>query len=482
MRAKILAIQLGVVIALAHAVAARADERLISFDPDQTSTSEELQEMLDRFVADHPLNPGASVYVDAPRLGLPFNGAAGRFAHGSARPLDPDDPYRNASITKTWTAATVLRLVEDGRMSLSDTIDQYLPAELVGRVHVMDDGISRGHQITIRQMLNHTSGIYNYSVDERWLAEVGAQPRKEWTAEELVQWAIRNGKPKFKPGEGWDYNDTAYALLTIILKRLTGKPHPAVYRDTLPMDELPDTYLEKLEQPPAGARAKAHQYFLAVDMNNYDPSFDTWGGGGLVTTGRDQAHFIRALFEGRVYKRRSTLRAMLKTVAGSITLPGTEPEPLEYGLGIERAVHDGTECWYHTGAWGGSMYFCPALDLAFAGTTNQFWEEIENSRALATRIVEIVKAAPRERIKLAVRPTRTRQSRTTTFHVRATAAGRAIPRARVRLANRRTRTDTAGRARLTLQLTRAGRYHLVACKPGLLCDRATVRVTAVRDR
>ena len=469
---------LGVIVAvllfgLNGAAVAPGSEGLISFDPSRETTRERLQKLLDDFVADHPLVPGSSAYVDAPRLGLPFNGAAGKFAHSGTRPLDPDDPYRNASITKMWTAATVLRLVEEGRISLSDTIDRYLPAELVDRVHVMDDGVSRGRQITMRMMLNHTSGIYNYSTDDRWVAEVAAQPRKEWTAEELVEWAIDNGSPPFQPGDGWDYNDTGYALLTIILKRLTGKPHPAVYRDMLPMHKLPQTYVEKLEQPPAGAREKAHQYFIAADMHLWDPSFDTWGGGGLVTTGQDQVRFIRALFEGRVYERGSTLRAMLRTVQGSLTLPGaSEPVTAEYGFGIGRIVHDGTECWHHTGAWGGYLYYCPSLDLAFAGTTNQYQDEIENSRYLARRIVEIVKGAPAERLKLRVLSVTRRRIR-----FRTTAGPFRVGGVRITLAGSSTVTNEDGRAKLTRsRRLRPRRHRARACKTGFRCVTRRVRV------
>ena len=374
-----------------------------------------------------------------------------------------------------WTSATVLRLVEEGRISLSDTIDRYLPAELVERVHVMEDGVSRGREITMRMMLNHTSGIYNYSTDDRWVAEVGAQPRKEWTAEQLVEWAIDNGTPDFKPGEGWHYNDTAYALLTIILKRLTGEAHPAVYRDMLPMHTLPDTYVEKLEQPPAGAREKAHQYFIAADMNLWDPSFDTWGGGGLVTTGRDQARFIRALFEGRVYEKPGTLRTMRETVDGLLTLPGaTEPDEVEYGLGIERIVHDGIECWYHTGAWGVYLYYCPALDLAFAGAFNQYQDKTANDRYLARRIVEIVKAAPAETLKLRVIRVARRR-----VEFRTTAGPFRIGGVRITLAGSRAITGEDGQATLRpSRRLRPRHYRARACKTGFRC--VTTRVRARR--
>jgi D-alanyl-D-alanine carboxypeptidase len=326
-----------------------------------SDVAEDVRLALERYVSIHPNVPGAILRVEAPEIGLSWEGASGRFAFGEDRPLEPTDAFRTASVTKTFTAATVLRLVEDGRLSLGDSIARYLPRKLVRRIAVIDHR-SYGRLITVRQLLNHTSGVYDYATDPGLRDEVLADPQRTWRPRELVHVAIRNDEPYFRPGRGFHYSDTGYVLLGLIVQRVTGLPLAAAYRALLPLSELglDDTYLEGREPPPAGSSERAHQYIEDIDTTVWNPSFDSFGGGGLVSTAADLDTFVRALFEGRVFTSPTTLDAMLRVSRHA-----------NYALGLFRDREVGRRAWNHTGFFGSFMYYVPSLDLSFAGSVNQ---------------------------------------------------------------------------------------------------------------
>jgi D-alanyl-D-alanine carboxypeptidase len=323
--------------------------------------AKELQLAVEHYVGNHPTVPGAVLRVEAPQIGVSWEGASGRFVFGEHRPLEPSDAFRTASVTKTFTAAAVLRLSEQGEVALGDPIATYLPHKLVRRIAVIAHR-SYGRLMTIRQLLNHTSGVYDYATDPSWRDEVLADPQRTWRPRELVQVAIRGGDPYFSPGRGFHYSDTGYVLLGLIVRRVTGLPLAAAYRELLPISELglDDTYLEGRELAPSGSNERAHQYIDEIDTTAWNPSFDNFGGGGLVSTAADLDVFMRALFEGRVFTRPKTLDAMLRVSRHA-----------NYALGLFRDREVDRRAWNHTGFFGSFMYFVPSLDLSFAGSVNQ---------------------------------------------------------------------------------------------------------------
>jgi D-alanyl-D-alanine carboxypeptidase len=460
----------GVVATLvaAFAVAPAAD----------ATTGQQLQTALEQVVAEHQLVPGASAYVDAPRAGLPWTGAAGQFAEGSTRPLSAEDPFRIASIQKIFTAAAILRLVEDGRLRLDDPIAPFLDADQVDRMHVYE-GVNYGRQITIRQLLQHTSGLNSHDECNEYLVSVGTGPRHEWTPREQIEMMIDCGDPYFRPGEEgkYHYSDTGFVMLGNVLSSVTGKSYAEALRELLPLVELgvERTWHELLEPERADPRPRAHQYYAAADLTDWNPSFDSWGGGGYVSTVQELVLFIRGLFEGRVFKKPSTLRLMMQLVP---TTPGKPAEEGGYGLGLAFVSYDGVACIGHAGFWSSVVRYCPSLDLAFAATTNQASDEhTETTHAYAARaIVAIVKEAERAKPTLKVKPKRTRARRSRLFTVTFAADGRPVGGATARIGRRRAVTDASGRARIRVRFTRSGVRLARACKSGVGCATAAVRV------
>lgn len=173
-------------------------------------------------------SPGTILRVHVPAFRAGYAAAAGRFAQDEGRTLRPHDPFRVASVTKTVTAATVLRLAEVGAVALDEAIAEYLEPDLVARVHVIG-GRSYADSITLRHLLTHTSGIHDY-FDKPFLAEVAAHPDRCWAPRELVEYAVTHGPPSFPPGEGFHYCDTGYVLAGLAVERTTGSPLHEVYR------------------------------------------------------------------------------------------------------------------------------------------------------------------------------------------------------------------------------------------------------------
>lgn len=178
----------------------------------------ELQRLLDH-VRKEAGAPGAILGVDAGdgSLKVVASGLADREA---GRPMTPDMPYFLGSITKTYTVVVVLRLAEEGRLSLDDPVARFLPA------------FPEGSKITIRHLLTHTSGLkdfYQYFYYRPDREEMIRLVTKRWTQEELLELSGRFGR-WFDPGTDWDYSNTNYYLLGVIVERASGVPLIEAYR------------------------------------------------------------------------------------------------------------------------------------------------------------------------------------------------------------------------------------------------------------
>ncbi|MEU0484965.1 serine hydrolase domain-containing protein [Streptosporangium sp. NPDC006013] len=297
--------------------------------------------------------PGAILQVDGP--GRRFTDASGKFQRGG-RDLRVSDGFRTASSTKTVTAAVVLKLVEQGKLGLDDLISKYLDPKLIAR-------LPYGSEITVSQLLTHTSGVFDYVKDASWYDYVLAHPQKTWSPTELVTWAIEHGTPYGKPGEVYRYSDSGYVLAALVAQDAAGMPLHRLYRELLlePLG-MKHTYLEYWERP---LGPMAHPYLGDLDTHGFNPTFDTFGGGGLVSTAGDLTTFIRGLFEGKVFKDPRTLKTML-----TIT-PQSEKAGTPYGMGIETETVADETIYGHGGFFGSFNYYSPKHRVSVTGTITQ---------------------------------------------------------------------------------------------------------------
>ncbi|RYZ43530.1 MAG: class A beta-lactamase-related serine hydrolase, partial [Myxococcaceae bacterium] len=140
-----------------------------------------------------------------------WRGSAGVSRVEPATGLKVEDRLRVGSITKSFVAVVALQLQAEGRLSLDAPLATWVP------------DFPRADRISVRQLLNHTSGAFNYTQSQEFLAQAEASPGKTWTPEELIAYGAAQS-PSFEPGARWEYSNTNYILLGHILESVTGTP------------------------------------------------------------------------------------------------------------------------------------------------------------------------------------------------------------------------------------------------------------------
>jgi D-alanyl-D-alanine carboxypeptidase len=320
-----------------------------------------LTQAIESDLAAHPKIPGEAVSVRAP--GLDVEAARG-FANVTDQvPLKVDTPFRIASVTKTFVAAAVLRLVEQHQVALDAPITRYLSPESITELR---RGGYQPDQVNVKELLDHTSGLFDYATSDAYDSLNTSDPGRPWTRAEQLTFAMDHGRPVGRPGERYHYADTNYILLGEILERVTGQPLARAVRTQIGFARLglDHTYWEKVEAGPTGQAARAHQYYDATfDNIALDASSDLYGGGGLISTVGDLTRFSRALFNGRVFSDDATLDQML-----TVSKPGQKAGA---ALGIFASTVAGERCWGHPGYWGTVTAYCPKSKVAYAIETNQ---------------------------------------------------------------------------------------------------------------
>ena len=321
----------------------------------------QLQQILDSAVeSPKTVFPGTALYVSHPKLGT-WAGAAGEGNINPATPMRAEDTFRAGSIVKPFVAATILQLVEEGKFTLDDRLPALLPQDVVARIADAD-------RITVRMLLNHTSGIPEYS-DEQFDRMVIADLHRVWHVEEFLDLAAAHPR-QFEPGERYAYSNTDYNLLGLIIEEATGESWRAVVRErVIDRLDLKHTSLPEPGDVSIGSDA-AHGYELVNgkrrDTSDVDPSMaGAAGGNALVTTTEDLTRFLDALLAGKLFERPETLEEMLTFVEAT-----DNPGKVGYGLGIERyQLPGGVEVIGHLGTGAGYRAFVghlPAQEIDIA--------------------------------------------------------------------------------------------------------------------
>lgn len=317
-----------------------------------------LQSLLDAQIRE----PGVYSAIGRLEIGdsVVFAGAAGVYSASDKTPVRPDTPFKAASVGKLFTAVAVLRLMEQGRLSLDSAIGGLLPSTLVDRLHVLD-GVSRGPQLTVRQLLGHTTGLANIDSDPGFNGAVAQDPARLWKPEEILEFSIALG-PQFVPGSSQLYSSPNYSLLGLVIEAVTNRPYHLVVREeVLDRLEMRETFEETSEGP--GPRPLAHSYIGSLDVNLASPSFE-FADGGFVTTTEDLSRFGRALARGKLFDRAETQAAMLQEQGG-------EAIGLGPWLGETQLNTGNVKFAFHPGYWGVMLFVIPARDITIVFTVNQ---------------------------------------------------------------------------------------------------------------
>ncbi|MCE3553579.1 beta-lactamase family protein [Pseudonocardia sp. RS11V-5] len=300
--------------------------------------------------------PGAVVEVRTPQGG--FTTAVGTTQRGTDVPPDAATHVRIASVTKTMTSAVIVQLAQEGKLRFDDPVSKYVP------------GVPGGDDITVAQLLTMRSGLYGFTNDPGFSATLDADPGKVWTPQETLDIGFRH-PPEFPPGTGYDYSNTNYTLLGLIVEKVDGRPLAQAFRDrlfgplgltqtSLPAStdtSIPDPYshgymyggtayamVDSTYPPDVQAAARAGT-LQPTDYTHQNPTY-AWAAGGAISTADDLATWIRALVGGRVFDA-DLQRQWLDSPQPA---PGEPATASQYGYGIERQTFaPGATMYFHLG-------------------------------------------------------------------------------------------------------------------------------------
>jgi len=235
--------------------------------------------------------PGAIIYVDDPGQGS-WTSTLGTSDLVTKAPMNVNSYMRIGSITKTFTATIILQLVDEGKLRLEDPVAKYLPQ------------VPNGANITIRELLNMTSGLFNYSNDQGFQQ---ADPSRVWDPKELVAIAFRH-RPYFAPGQGLHYTNTNYILLGMLIEQIPGMPVEKAFQQRI----FTPLGMESSSFPPLASSAipdpHPHGYVLAetlgragapLDVTDFNASW-AWTAGSVISTLHDLKIWARALATGQL--------------------------------------------------------------------------------------------------------------------------------------------------------------------------------------
>lgn len=272
---------------------------------------------------------GVSASVIFPGQGM-WQGVSG-LSHAGA-PITADMEFGIGSNTKLFTAVTLLKLVENGLISLEDSLHEWLP------IYPNIDS-----NITIRQILNHVSGIRDITQMPGYPDSILTDPNRIFSTEELMTWV---GAPLFDAGTGWNYSNTNYILAGMIIKSATGQAFGKILRDSIlsPL-QLDSTFLD-VEEPILGTIA--HPWQNGNDINNIPRvslNSASNAAGAMYSSSGEMAQWYQKLMGGQILSSNALKQMTTFVGAGN------------YGFGISRQNIGGRTCFAHGGSIRGYRSF-----------------------------------------------------------------------------------------------------------------------------
>lgn len=346
--------------------------------PAPRSPHESLQDILSPALGSAPGISAA--YVDAD--GAVVAASIGVSDRETGRPLEPPDLLLAGSVGKTFVAARALQLIETGRLGLDEPIAKHLSRE------PWFARLPNGATARVRHLMTHSSGLVRYEFKEAFARDLRANPDKEWTPADRLAYVLGD-TPPFAAGEGWEYSDTNFIVLGLILERIDGRPFYAQVRDdVLPLlgvrgaDEIVPSVTRRINGLVQGYAAANDPIVAAegpviVDGKLVVNPQVEWTGGGFATSPRALARWGKALYEGRAFAKPETTALMIDSAIAARLGPQSK-----YGLGvIVRAQTPVGDVWGHSGYFPGyltELIYLPAKRASIVVQVNT-----SNARALA---------------------------------------------------------------------------------------------------
>jgi len=255
--------------------------------------------------------PGVLVTVISKEKQIDWSGASGFTDKVHNIKLLPHQTFRMASVTKTFVASTILRLWEEQKLKLEDPIIQYISKE---HSELLIRGGYAPDKITILHLLTHSSGMADHTHTERFQFEY-IKTNHTWTRTEQLLELIHHTKPVGEIGKQFSYSDTGYILLGEIIENITQKSLGEAVETLLDFNKLGLHSIHIEDKKGEFTADRIHQYHMdGEDTYFINPTFDFYGGGGLISSTHDLALFYKYLFEHKVFRKKSTLERMLTPI------------------------------------------------------------------------------------------------------------------------------------------------------------------------
>lgn len=299
--------------------------------------------------------------------GTSFGIAVGVSDRTTGTPMRPSDRLLLGSVGKTYVSAVALQLMDEKKLALGDTLDKYFGGE------PWFARLANGARITVRHLMTHTSGLVRYELNPKFLADLTASPDKVWTGVDRLSYLF-DAKPPFAPGEGWEYSDTNYIVLGMIIEHVTKNAYydelrarilkPFGLNDAVPVE---GRAVPGLVQGYAGENNLFGGKDEMISAGKYavNPQFE-WTGGGLAVTALDLARWGKIVYEGKAFAA-SMMQPFLDGVPARL---GPEAR---YGLGVIIRPSPLGITYGHSGFMPGyqtELVYFPELKAAIAVQVN----------------------------------------------------------------------------------------------------------------
>jgi D-alanyl-D-alanine carboxypeptidase len=288
--------------------------------------------------------------------------ASGSVDFEKEKKLTTKHSFRIGSVTKIFTAAIIMKLYENGEINLDDKINKWFPE------------FPKSDIVNVRQLLNHSSGIYNYTENLWFNLKTVLFSKKIWNPNTLLK-STYNKQFYFTPGDSHLYSNTNYLMLGLIIEKLTGESLAKIYRKHIfePF-ELKNTFFVPYEKIPENLITGYDRDIISFGIQEYtskENSFATYGfsAGAIVSTSEDLRRWIDNLFKSDFISQ-DTLNEMKQY------LKANDPDVREqvgYGLGLRVLEICGDKIYGHTGTipgFGAAVFYCPDKDYSIAVVSN----------------------------------------------------------------------------------------------------------------
>lgn len=270
--------------------------------PDEVKLNNDIKNILEQYRLKYHL-PAISLSIQLQDRDKISDYVSGYYSLANNKKITPDTLFQMGSITKTFTATIIYQLMENNKLKLSDTVSQWLPQ------------YSRWNKITVKDLLHHTSGIYNYTQGRAFDRLIIKNPQKYWSLDELANMAYQH-EDLFSPGIKYNYTNTDYILLGLIIEKITQQSIKEVFDNYFKKYHLNNTYYltsDNIQNKIAQSYNRDGTFKFNENVTSVNISF-TQSAGSVISTPHDIVKWLHLFFTNKIINKKS-VKSMLKLIS-----------------------------------------------------------------------------------------------------------------------------------------------------------------------